>query len=55
MSDENLLTSLNKRSLTEHLVDYVKKSKCFAPPKTPFSSKRGKFYSLTKKKQTIIQ
>lgn len=43
MSDEN------KRSLTEHLVDYVKKTKCF----TPSSSKRGKFYSL--KKKPIIQ
>ncbi|CAF2751426.1 unnamed protein product [Rotaria sp. Silwood2] len=34
MSDERLVitsTSSNKRSLTEHFVDYVKKTKCLAP------------------------
>jgi hypothetical protein len=49
MSDEGLLitsTSGNKRSITEHFVDYVKKTKCFAPcnilPKENSSStKRG--------------
>jgi hypothetical protein len=30
--EESLLsTSSNKRSLTEHLVDYVKKTKCLVP------------------------
>jgi hypothetical protein len=63
MSDEGLLitsTSSNKRSLTEHFVDYVKKTKCIVPctilsppTKNSSSSKRGKFYSL--KKIFIIQ
>jgi hypothetical protein len=55
MSDKGLLitpTSTHKRSLTEHFVDYVKKSKrlvpcaILSPTKTPkemtSSSKRGK-------------
>ncbi len=45
MSDDDLLiTSNNKRSLTEHFVDYVKKSKCLVTSKKPLqsSSKRGK-------------
>jgi len=59
MSDEGLLitsTSSNKRSLTEHFVDYVKKTKCFVPctilsptkKENPSSSKRGRSYSLKK-------
>jgi len=41
MNDENLLInsiSSNKRSLTEHFVDYVKKSKCIS---SKDSSSRG--------------
>jgi hypothetical protein len=57
MSDENLLitsTSSNKRSLTEHFVDYVKKSKCLFPhDNNSYSSsssyKRGKFDSFERK------
>lgn len=57
MNDEGLLitpTSSNKRSLTEHFVDYVKKSKRLVPcallspikPKeTVSSSKRGNYSS----------
>jgi hypothetical protein len=57
MSDDGLLitsTSSNKRSLTEHFVDYVKKTKCLVPcsilspskKPLPSSSKRGKSNSI---------
>jgi predicted neutral ceramidase superfamily lipid hydrolase len=55
MSDENLLitsTSSNKRSLTEHFVDYVKKSKCLFPQDNSF--KRGRFDSFEEKKKIHI-
>jgi hypothetical protein len=55
MSDENLLitsTSSNKRSLTEHFVDYVKKSKCLFPQDNSF--KRGRLDSFEEKKNSYI-
>ena len=61
MSDENLLitsSASNKRSLTEHFVDYVKKSKCIVPctifPKeTSSSTHRGKLLSSEKERLII--
>lgn len=50
MSDERLVitatSSSNKRSLTEHFVDYVKKTKCLVPPYTDLSpSKKSSIQS----------
>jgi hypothetical protein len=51
MCDEGLLIPSNKRSLTEHLVDYVKKTKCFFPQENSSLFKRGRFDSFREKKK----